>query len=100
MNNTKSATPLAARANVCAALALVALLAPATAVADARSDAKRHFRDGMSLIAAGQVERGVADLKQAYAIKPHPDVRYDIPKAAVHLGNISEASHALRHYDT
>ena len=98
MNNTNSATPLAARANVCAALALVALLAPATAVADARSDAKRHFRDGMSLIAAGQVERGIAELKQAYAIKPHPDVLYDIAKAYVDLGNISEALNYFRHY--
>ena len=98
MNNTKSATPLAARANVCAALALVALLAPATAVADARSDAKRHFRDGMSLIAAGQVERGIAELKQAYAIKPHPDVLYDIAKAYVDLGNISEALNYFRQY--
>ena len=98
MNNTNSATPLAARANVCAALALVALLAPATALADARSDAKRHFRDGMSLIAAGQVERGIAELKQAYAIKPHPDVLYDIAKAYVDLGNISEALNYFRQY--
>src|SRR5437773_10711297 len=98
MNNTNSATPLAARANVCAALALVALLAPATALADARSDAKRHFRDGMSLIAAGQVERGIAELKQAYAIKPHPDVLYDIAKAYVDLGNISEALNYFNQY--
>jgi len=40
----------------------------------------------MSLIAAGQVERGIAELKQAYAIKPHPDVLYDIAKAYVDLG--------------
>src|SRR5439155_13725296 len=98
MNNTNSATPLPARANVCAALALVALLAPATALADARSDAKRHFRDGMSLIAAGQVERGIAELKQAYAIKPHPDVLYDIAKAYVDLGNIPEALNYFRQY--
>src|SRR5438067_12196469 len=98
MNNTNSATPLAARANVCAALALVALLAPATALADARSDAKRHFRDGMSLIAAGQVERGISELKPAYAIKPHPDVLYDIAKAYVDFGNISEALNYFRQY--
>ncbi|TMA43362.1 MAG: tetratricopeptide repeat protein [Deltaproteobacteria bacterium] len=98
MNNTNSATLLAARANVCAALALVALLAPTAALADARSDAKRHFREGMSLIAAGQVERGIAELKQAYAIKPHPDVLYDIAKAYVDLGNISEALNYFRQY--
>ncbi|HEY2030186.1 MAG TPA: porin family protein [Myxococcales bacterium] len=60
-------------------------------LADARGDAKRHFKDGMQLIAAGQVERGIAELKQAYAIKPHPDVLYDIAKAYVDLGNIPEA---------
>src|SRR5438105_15127907 len=99
MNNTNSATLLAAaRANVCAALMLTALFAPAMAVADARSDAKRHFREGMSLIAAGQVERGIAELKQAYAIKPHPDVLYDIGKAYVDLGNISEALNYFRQY--
>src|SRR5437868_2515092 len=98
MNNTNSATSLAARAHVCAALALAALFAPAAALADARSDAKRHFREGMSLIAAGQVERGIAELKQAYAIKPHPDVLYDIAKAYVDLGNISEALNYFRQY--
>src|SRR3982750_4472591 len=92
MNNANSATAKeAARANVCAALVLAALLAPATALADARADAKRHFREGMSLIAGGQVERGIAQLKQAYAIKPHPDVLYDIGKAYLDLGNIPEA---------
>src|SRR5437764_11654749 len=99
MTNTNSATLLAARANVCAALALAALFfAPAAARADARSDAKRHFREGMSLIAAGQVERGIAELKQAYAIKPHPDVLYDIAKAYVDLGHISEALNYFRQY--
>ncbi|TMA17132.1 MAG: tetratricopeptide repeat protein [Deltaproteobacteria bacterium] len=98
MNNMNSATPLAARANVCAALALTAFLVPAAALADARSDAKRHFREGMSLIAAGQLERGIAELKQAYAIKPHPDVLYDIAKAYVDLGNISEALNYFRQY--
>jgi iron complex outermembrane receptor protein len=98
MNNPNSATRLAARANVCAAFVLAACLAPAVALADARSDAKRHFREGMSLIAAGQVERGIAELKQAYAIKPHPDVLYDIAKAYVDLGNISQALDYFRQY--
>ena len=77
---------------------LFALLAPGTARADTRADAKRHFRDGMGLIAAGQLERGIAELKQAYAIKPHPDVLYDIAKAEVDLGNIPEALNYFRQY--
>src|SRR5882724_12391036 len=78
--------------------ALFAALASPAALADSRADAKRHFREGMSLIAAGQVERGIAELKQAYAIKPHPDVLYDIAKAYVDLGNIPEALNYFRQY--
>ena len=85
------------RGILCAALLSTALAAPA-ALADARSDAKRHFREGMSLIAAGQIERGIAELKQAYAIRPHPDVLYDIAKAYVDLGNITEAVSYFRQY--
>src|ERR1041384_658093 len=77
---------------------LAALLLAGPALADARADAKRHFREGMSLIAAGQLERGIAELKQAYAIKPHPDVLYDIAKACVDLGNIPEALNYFKQY--
>src|SRR3954452_20487836 len=77
---------------------LAALLLAGPALADARADAKRHFREGMALIAAGQLERGIAELKQAYAIKPHPDVLYDIAKAYVDLGNIPEALNYFKQY--
>src|SRR5258708_37835209 len=98
MNNSHSATRLAAaRAKIHAALLIAALAAPA-ALADARADAKRHFREGMALISARQIERGIAELKQAYAIKPHPDVLYDIAKAYVDLGNIPEALNYFRQY--
>src|SRR5437870_7424263 len=84
--------------NIKSSALIAALLVAAPALADARADAKRHFREGMSLIAAGRIERGIAELKQAYAIKPHPDVLYDIAKAYVDLGNISEALNYFRHY--
>src|SRR3954464_12653961 len=77
---------------------LALLLLANAALADARADAKRHFREGMSLIAAGQLERGIAELRQAYAIKPHPDVLYDIAKAYVDLGNIPEALSYFKQY--
>src|SRR3954464_10861043 len=77
---------------------LALLLLANAALADARADAKRHFREGMALIAAGQLERGIAELKQAYAIKPHPDVLYDIAKAYVDLGNIPEALNYFKLY--
>src|SRR5712691_5995388 len=86
----------ASRLIVCALL--VAVLAAPAARADARSEAKRHFRDGMALIAAGQVERGIAELKQAYAIKPHPDLLYNIGRAYVDLGRIPEALDYFQRY--
>src|SRR2546427_5713557 len=88
-NIVSAASCRRAKGKACAVL--VAVLLPTAALADTRADAKRHFREGMSLIAAGQVERGIAELKQAYAIKPHPDVLYDIAKAYVDLGNIPQA---------
>src|SRR5438309_9966256 len=98
METPVSATrPLAVHATMRAAILLAVLLAP-PALADARSDAKRHFREGMSLIGAGQIERGIGELKQAYAIKPHPDVLYDIAKAYVDLGNIPEAISYFKQY--
>ena len=97
MENPVNATRLLAVHATARTILLAALLAPA-ALADARSDAKRHFREGMSFIGAGQVERGIAELKQAYAIKPHPDVLYDIAKAYVDLGDIPEALNYFRQY--
>src|SRR5438477_11382226 len=84
--------------NIKSSALIAALLVAAPALADARADAKRHFRQGMSLIAAGEVERGIAELQQAYAIKPHQDVLYDIARAYVDLGNIPEALEYFRRY--
>ena len=100
MNRFESAIPVreSLRVRLCIALLAGLVLLPLAARADSRGDAKRHFRDGMSLIAAGQVERGIAELKQAYAIKPHPDVLYDIAKAYVDLGDVPEALNYFRQY--
>src|SRR2546427_7853856 len=95
-NIVSAASCRRAKGKACAVL--VAVLLPTAALADTRADAKRHFREGMALIAAGQVERGIAELKQAYAIKPHPDVLYDIAKAYVEMGNIPEALSYFRQY--
>jgi len=84
------------RGAVCAMT--VALFAAPAAFADARRDAKRHFRDGMALIASGQVERGIAELKQAYAVKPHADLLYNIARAYVDLGRIPEALDYFQRY--
>src|SRR6202171_876816 len=98
MKTIDSVAPRGATQKTRLLAALLAGLLPLAARADSRSDAKRHFRDGMALIAAGQVERGIAELKQAYAIKPHADVLYDIANAYVDLGNIPEALSYFRQY--
>src|SRR5436305_13533397 len=84
--------------NIKSGALIAALLVAAPALADARADAKRHFREGMSLIAAGQLERGIAELKQAYAIKPHADLLYNIARAYVDLGRIPEALDYFHRY--
>jgi iron complex outermembrane receptor protein len=86
----------ASRAILCAILAAVVAAGPA--IADARSEAKRHFRDGMALIAKGQLESGIAELQQAYAIKPHRDLLYNIARAYLDLGRIPEALEYFRKY--
>jgi outer membrane receptor protein involved in Fe transport len=81
-----------------AAALVLASLSASPARADARSEAKRHFRDGMAMIASGQIERGIAELKEAYAIKPHADLLYNIARAYVDLGRIPEALDYFQRY--
>ena len=61
------------------------------AMADERLEARRHFRNGMSLIAKGQFDQGIAELQEAYAIKPHPNVLFNIARAYMDAGRNAEA---------
>ncbi|MEO0326230.1 MAG: TonB-dependent receptor, partial [Myxococcota bacterium] len=58
---------------------------PSVVRADERTEARRHFRAGMRLIEAGQNEPGIAELEEAYAILPHPNVLFNIARAYVEL---------------
>ncbi len=62
-----------------------------TAQADSRAEAKRYFRTGMAEIRAGQHASGIANLKRAHSIKPHPSVLYNIAKAYLATGKFSKA---------
>ena len=79
-----------------AALSLV-LLAP-VARADVRTEARRHFRQGMALVAEGNVDAGVRELEAAYAILPHPNVLYNIGRAYAESGRYSEAISYFQRY--
>jgi iron complex outermembrane receptor protein len=67
-------------------------------MADERLEARRHFRNGMSLIAQGQFDQGIAELQEAYAIKPHPNVLYNIARAYTDAGRGEEALEWYRRY--
>ncbi|MFY2563801.1 TonB-dependent receptor domain-containing protein [Corallococcus terminator] len=78
---------------------LLALCLCATQVlADARLEARRHFRNGMSLIGKKDYDEGIAELEQAYAIKPHPNVLYNIARAYQDAGRTAEALDAYKRY--
>lgn len=62
-------------------LFLVLCFLPALAVADTRTEARRHFKTGMALIADGKLDDGVGELLEAYSIRPHPNVLFNIARA-------------------
>lgn len=74
------------------------LLCSTTALADARIEARRHFQRGMAMINGGEFDRGVEELKEAYAIKPHPNVLYNIARAYLDAGRVGEAQEYFRRY--
>jgi len=78
--------------------ALALCLCAGSALADARLEARRHFRTGMSLIAQGKYDLGIAELLEAYAIKPHPNVLYNIGRAYHDAGRLTEAVEMYQRY--
>ncbi len=74
------------------------VLAASTARADVRTEARRHFRQGMALIAEGNVEEGVAELEEAYEILPHPNVLYNIGRAYAESGRYAQAVEYFERY--
>lgn len=78
-------------------LALFAL-APALALADARVEARKRFRAGMSAIAAGRYDEGIDQLLDAYSIKPHPSVLFNVARAYEASGRVADAVAYYRRY--
>ena len=63
--------------------------APRMAWADARTEARVHFKKGMGQIGAGRYEEGIAELKQAYELVPHPNVLFNIARAYAEMGDLA-----------
>jgi iron complex outermembrane receptor protein len=72
-------------------LAITAVGLPGVAWADARTEARTHFKKGMGHVAAGRYEEGISELKQAYELLPHPNVLYNIARAAAESGDLEQA---------
>ncbi len=75
-----------------------AVVCPSVAHADARTEARVHFKKGMEAIATGRYDIGIAELKQAYEISPHPNVLYNIARAHAEAGDLDSAIDAFRRY--
>lgn len=84
------------RSSTTALLLVVGLLTPLTALADARLEARRHFKNGMGSISRGDYESGITELRLAYTIKPHPSVLYNIARAYQEMGKLDLAAESYR----
>ena len=71
-------------------LLLLSLLVP-EAHAEPRDEARRHFNEGLELIAGGDYEAGIAQFEKAYALVPHPAVLYNIARAYADSGDYENA---------
>ena len=73
------------------AAASLVTLGSAVARADARSEARGHFKTGMSAIADGRYDQGIRELERAYQILPHPNVLFNIARAYAESGDLPNA---------
>ena len=91
--------PIRIFAVVVAVLAMVVIVLRSTpAHADARTEARSHFKKGMDSITAGKYDEGITELKLAYTLLPHPNVLYNIARAYAEAGDLDEAASYFRKY--
>jgi outer membrane receptor for ferrienterochelin and colicin len=73
-------------------VAAAMMLTSSRAFADARTEARSHFKKGMEAIADGRYEVGIGELKRANEILPHPSVIYNIARAYAESGDLANAA--------
>lgn len=91
-------TGLVGRALVALAVVGAALGTTLPAFADARAEARAHFKAGMAAIAAKDYDRGISELEAAYAILPHPNVLFNVARAHAEAGHDERALEAYKKY--
>ena len=75
-----------------------AMLFARPVLADARTEARAHFKKGMEAISAGKYDDGISELEKAYEILPHPNVLYNIARAHAEAGNLDQAVSNFKRY--
>ena len=68
------------------------------ALADARTEARTHFKRGMEEISNGKYDEGIVELKRAYEILPHPNVLYNIARAYAEEGDLDSSVATYKRY--
>lgn len=71
--------------------ALAVLTLPATALADPRDDARRHFKAGLEAAKSQQFQKALDEFLLAQDIYPHPATIYNIARAYGDLGDLEQA---------
>ncbi len=94
----RSSTPSRLRATLAALIVSVLVLRAAPALADARTEARAHFKKGMAAITLGKYDQGIRELLAAYSLLPHPNVLYNIARAYAEAGELEEAATYFRKY--
>ena len=79
-------------------LFVAALVLPTLVLADARVEARRHFKTGMALIADGKLDDGTSELLEAYSVRPHPNVLFNIARAYEAAGRPADALTFYKRY--
>jgi iron complex outermembrane receptor protein len=77
---------------------VLAMFVARPVLADARTEARAHFKKGMEAISAGKYDDGIPELEKAYEILPHPNVLYNIARAHAEAGNLEKALDAFKKY--
>ena len=77
---------------------MLLLLIPSLALADSRQEAKKRFRIGMAMINDGRLDEGIDQLLEAYSIKPHANVLFNVARAYESAGRPSDALVYYRRY--
>lgn len=72
-------------------LALASLLVSATALAEPKDDARRHFGEGLRAAQDGRYEDALRSFLAAQDAYPHPSTLYNIAKAYQDLGDLETA---------